>query len=296
MGCLAPDTLPNIPANRRILGPSETNTVRQLNSFSLTGDNMLNSNYNAFTFKTEKRFSDGLSFTSSFTWSKGIDYGISSLNERGEGIVGGGNPLTPYQKDLFRNRGASGLGRDFVYNLAVLYELPAGPGRGRFESGPASWVLGGWQLGTFLSLQTGPWATTIFTPNRTNCCTYRGILTGNPNLPESQRDSMTWWNNGAIEAGPPGEHGNVGRGVLELPGYKNVDFLLSKYFQMPWEGHRLQFRFEAFNLTNTPHLGGLGNRGGGNAVFGINAAESRSVQLTRADLPRIIQFALKYNF
>ena len=41
-------------------------------------------------------------------------------------------------KDLHRNRGPGGLSRDFAYNLSVIYELPAGPGKGRFESGPAS--------------------------------------------------------------------------------------------------------------------------------------------------------------
>ena len=129
------------PTRRRVQGPAETNTLNQLRNWNINGDNMLNSNYNAFTFKTEKRFSEGLSFTSSFTWSKGLDYGVSGLNEGTEGIFGGATPLSPYSKDLWRNRGPGGLSRDFAYNLSVLYELPAGPGRGRFESGPASWEL-----------------------------------------------------------------------------------------------------------------------------------------------------------
>ena len=83
------------------------------------------------------------------------------------------------------------------------------------------------------------------------------------------------------------------RGMLELPGWKNMDLLLSKYFQMPWEGHRLQFRFEAFNLTNTAHLGGPGNN---NPVRAINANSTNGARIFLADLPRIIQFALKYNF
>ena len=147
------------PARRRVQGPAETNTLNQMLAWEIAGDNMLNSNYNAFTFKTEKRFSEGFSFTSSFTWSKGLDYSVSSLNERTEGFFGGATPLSPYSKDLWRNRGPGGLSRDFAYNLSVIYELPAGPGKGRFESGPASWVLGGWQLGTILSLQSGPWGT-----------------------------------------------------------------------------------------------------------------------------------------
>ena len=275
--------------------PADTNTRFPLNNWAITGDNMLNSNYNAFTFKTEKRFSEGLSFTSSFTWSKGIDYGVSSLNERTETerTAIGTRRVNPYAKDLWRNRGPGGLSRDFAYNLSALYELPAGPGKGRFESGPAGWVLGGWQLGTILSLQSGPWGSTVYTPDLQNTGgAYRGVLVGEPNLPESERDSMLWWNRSAIAAGPDAEWGDVGKGILEMPGFKNVDFLLSKYFALPWEGHRIQFRFEAFNLTNTPHLGGLSR----NAVTGINAASPSSVRLIRADQPRIIQFALKYSF
>ena len=116
---------------------------------------------------------------------------------------------------------------------------------------------------------------------------------GEPNLPESERDSTLWWNRFAIAGGIPGEWHNAGKGLVELPGWKNVDFLMSKYFQMPWEGHRLPFRFEAFNFTNTAHLGGPGC---GNPVIGFSASSTNGALICLADQPRIIQFALKYNF
>ena len=132
------------------------------------------------------------------------------------------------------------------------------------------------------------------TPNLQNAgYSYRGIQVGEPNLPESERDSTLWWNRSAFVAGTPGEWGNAGRGLVELPGFKNVALLLSKYFQLPWEGHRLQFRFEAFNLTNTPHLGTPGNAFG---IFSINATSTAAARIFTADSPRIIQFALKYKF
>ena len=68
---------------------------------------------------------------------------------------------------------------------------------------------------------------------------------------------------------------------------------MSKYFDMPFEGHRLQFRFEAFNFTNTPHLGAPGAAFAGGA---INANSTNAARIFFADLPRILPFALKYNF
>jgi hypothetical protein len=265
-------------------------------NFILLNENILNANYHAFTSKVEKRFSKGVSFIHSFTWSKALDYGVSSLNERGEGIGAGrgGQPPSQFLKDLWMNYGPSGLSRDFAYNASVLYELPLGAGKGRLQSGPASWILGGWQVGAILQMQSGPFVTNSFTVNNANTYgPYRGNLTGNPNLPESERDSTRWFDDSVFVLGPPGQHGNAGRGTIESPGWKNFDFLASKNFPMPWEGHRLQFRFEAFNFTNTPHLGAPSTDP---ILTSIPIGNPNATRIIRADEPRIVQFALKYSW
>ena len=117
---------------------------------------------------------------------------------------------------------------------------------------------------------------------------------GEINLPESERDSMRWFNPSAIVAGPEGEFGNAGRNLIEGPGRKNFDLLLSKYFPLPWEDHRLQFRFEAFNLTNTPHLGPPSSSTG--TLNDTSVGLQNVARIRRAGPPRIIQFALKYIF
>ena len=54
----------------------------------------------------------------------------------------------------------------------------------------------------------------------------------------------------------PGETGD--RNVFRLPGYVNLDMGLSKSFDLPWsENHKLQVRFEAFNVTNTQRMGAV---------------------------------------
>ena len=62
----------------------------------------------------------------------------------------------------------------------------------------------------------------------------------------------------------PGESGE--RNVFRLPGYVSLDLGLAKKFKMPWEGHSLELRLEAFNLTNTQRMGALT---GGRTGFGI---------------------------
>jgi hypothetical protein len=77
-------------------------------------------------------------------------------------------------------------------------------------------------------------------------------------------------------------YGNAGRNVLRGRGQFNWDFSALKNFQLQ-ERLRLQFRFEAFTLTNTPRFGAPGNVVA-TANFGV---------ITNANTPRNLQFALK---
>ncbi|MFB3902629.1 MAG: carboxypeptidase regulatory-like domain-containing protein [Acidobacteriota bacterium] len=285
----------NNPARLRSKLPADFHSKQRIQGI-FVNDNNLSGNYNAFTAKAEKRFSRGLSFLNSFTWSKALDYGISSLNERGEGVTAGagGKPPSQYMKDIWMNYGPSGLSRDFAYNASFLYELPFGSTKGLLRSGPLNWVFGDWQMGGIFSIQSGPWVSHSMNVNYTNTYgPYRGNLVGKVNLPKNQRDSMRWFDDTAIVAGEPGVYGNAGRGLIQAPGWKNVDFLLSKNFSMPFEGHHLQFRYEVFNLTNNAHLGAPSI----NAVLtSIVIGNPQSTRIITGGPPRQMQFALKYLF
>jgi hypothetical protein len=49
--------------------------------------------------------------------------------------------------------------------------------------------------------------------------------------------------------------GNAGRNILRADGINSVDLVLNRRFRLPFEGHLLNFRAEAYNLTNTRDFG-----------------------------------------
>jgi len=266
---LTPD--PVIANNQRFRRPF-FNSVDQANA----GDN---TSYNALVVKAEKRFSKGLTFLSSFTWSHNLDYSDENLQQ------GNGSNLYTYNRRF--DRGNASLDRRLAYVASFVYELPFGKGRSLASSGPASWILGGWQLGGILSLLSGTPDAHSINQNTSNLGgANRGDLVRNPNLARGQRTIDRWFDTTAVRPGGLGEFDNAGRNLITGPPTYNFDFSLNKNFIMPWENHYVQFRFESFNFTNTPVFGRPNTAFGTAAVGTINAA----------DEPRRIQFGLKYIF
>ena len=75
-----------------------------------------------------------------------------------------------------------------------------------------------------------------------------------------------------------------GDGVLEL------DLGLGKDFRMPWEGHKLQFRWEVFNVTNTARFDPQS--------LNLSITDSLTFGSYTGTLtpPRVMQFGLRYEF
>jgi hypothetical protein len=260
-----------VASNQRLNRP-------EFNAITLV-ENMLNSNYNSLTVKAERRFAQGFTLLSSFTWSKNIDYGNEALLDGSPGSV------TPHE--LSRERSRSTLDRRLAYVISGVYELPFGKGRRYLQSGPANWFLGGWQIGGLVSLLSGlPLSHTINVNNQNLGGAVRGDWVRSPNLPADQRTIDTWFDTGFVIPSAPGVVSNSGRNLIDGPGRKNIDLLVSRTFLFPWEGHQLQFRFEAFNATNTPNWGAPATGVGTPTAGRINQAED----------PRRIQFSLKYYF
>jgi hypothetical protein len=239
----------------------------------------MNANYNSLTAKAEKRFTQGLTFLSSFTWSHNINYGNENLEQDASGRA--------FEYDLNLDRGNANLDRRLAYVASAVYELPFGKGRKHLQSGPASWILGGWQLGGLVSFLSGVPQDHTHPVNTVNVGgRVRGDVVAPANLPSSERTIDRWFNTTFVTASAPGVFGNAGRNLIVGPGRSNLDIMVARDFLMPWEGHEVQFRFESFNFSNTPAFG-QPNTGVGTPAVGT---------ISQADEPRRIQFALKYVF
>ena len=83
------------------------------------------------------------------------------------------------------------------------------------------------------------------------------------------------------------DFGNSGVGAVRGPGQRDLDFAMERKIPIT-ESQSIHFRSEFFNLTNTPNFSNPQNMVGTGASFGKITAKSNN--------PRIIQFALKYEF
>lgn len=250
------------------------------NNVALRGVAFLNQNYNSLTVKGEKRFTGGFTFLSSFTWAHNIDV----VNEN---LTTGTTSQQRFTYNQQIERGNASLDRRLAWVTSFVYELPFGQGKPYLNRGPGALILGGWQVGGILNFLGGTPDSHTFNQNTTNVGgANRGNVIGDINLPKSQRTIDRWFNTDAIGPGGDGVLDNAGRNLIWGPGTKAIDFSLARRFSLPWEGDYIQFRFEAFNFTNTPVFGRP------NTSIGRPAAG----RIVTASEPRRIQFGLKWIF
>lgn len=252
----------------------------------------VNLTYSSLVASLQKRFTRGLMFQASYSWSKSVDdYSQSETNFVGET---GANAQYGPDRTLERARSSYGVPHVFVFN--AVYELPFGPGKQWLNAGgPSGVILGGWQIGGILTLQQGlPFTVGSnivdpgfrFRANRPNLKPGVDVnkLTGGPR--------ELYFDTSAFAAPPPGTLGNAGRNLLLGPPLYNLNFTLNKVFPLS-ERMRLQFRSEFFNLFNHTNFANPQAR-----VFtsrmGVNPAAGRIVSTTTPG--RQIQFALRLNF
>jgi hypothetical protein len=238
-------------------------------------DDVGTSSYNALNVRLERRYASGLTFLSSFTYSKALDLGTTASS--------GTSPQDP--RNFRAEWGPASFDARLRYVGSVVYELPFGKGR-RFLSSAPKWldgVAGGWELTGIVTLQTGnPFSVTTGTD-----ISNRPFVVGDPRV--ANRTILQWFNTAAFSSAVPGNgvsYGNAGRNIIEGPGLQNTDLGIFKNFRLT-ERLGLQFRAEAFNALNHANFSAP-NSDQNSATFGqISSTTTQN---------RDIQFGLKLLF
>ncbi|HWB97837.1 MAG TPA: hypothetical protein VG672_14080, partial [Bryobacteraceae bacterium] len=232
------------------------------------------SSYHSLQLRSERRFSSGLGYVAAFTFSKLIDVGQNGYRD----------PLGNRNLD----RGVTTDSAPYRFTLAPTYVLPFGRGRRWLNTNRAlDLALGGWETTAVLTFQAG---FPLNPGNSIDTCSCGSAVypnvTANPNLPKSERTLDRWFRTDVFQSPAQWTIGNAGRGLIAGPGMRSLDMTLSKYFNIT-ERYRLQFRAEAYNLSNTPYFA-QPNVSVGTGTFGRITAVSNN--------PRQMQMALKFYF
>ncbi|MDT5271888.1 MAG: hypothetical protein QOH49_4074 [Acidobacteriota bacterium] len=252
-------------------------------------DNGGNSNYHGGELTLEKRFSRGFSFRTAYTYSKSIDYAQEHL------AAGGTGSFTQNARDLHERRGPSDFDVRHRFVGSYIYELPFGKGRSYLNDGALAHVLGGWRLSGLANVRSGRPFTVAANGNSTALGGARGGgLVGafadclrDGSLSSDERNIDRWFDTTAYAVPSPARLGTCGRNTLRGPNLTNFDASLARTFDYFGEDRELEFRWEVFNVFNTPQFG-LPDRN----LSGTAAGRISSL----AGDPRVMQFALKFNF
>ncbi len=187
-------------------------------------DTDVNSNYNALVARLERRFSGGFSFVAGYTYAKSLD--------SASGLDGTDQPQDNY--NMRAEYGLSDFDMRQRATFSGVWQLPFGAGAAGGPTGrSAAIILGGWQLATILTLQTGQPLTAVLSTALSGTQsngTDRPDLIANANLPRSQRNPHHWFNTSAFVPPPiftdaQGEYsipGNEARNVITGPGLGNL--------------------------------------------------------------------------
>jgi hypothetical protein len=207
---------------------------------------VVRANYNSLQAQVERRFKNGLSFLTSYTWGHSIDNGPSQVDTA---------PVPQNAFNFAAERGNSAFDIRQRLVVSTVYELPFGKGKAFLaNSRIGDAIAGGWTLTGIFAAQTGLPFTPVQSVDGSNTgTTQHPNRIGNGNLPGNQRKIGHWFDTSAFATPAQYTFGNSGRDILAGPGFHNLDLGLSRTIRL-FERSSLQVRGEAFNILNTPQF------------------------------------------
>lgn len=242
--------------------------------------------YHALQFSANRRFTRGMQFGFSWTWSKAMDYGQGSNQTVGS---------VSSQVAVKLNHGLSDIDRTHIAKINWVWDVP------KVQVGwkPAGYLLNGWQLSGITSFMSGApagvgWSTT-YSVDVTGSPTdgARVVVLDNPVLPKSDRTFSQNFRTDVFRAPAVGTIGNAARTILRLPGVNNWDAVMSKSIPIR-EGMRLQLRCELYNAFNHTQFSSFDT--GARFDQQGNQVNANFGAFTAATNPRKMQLVARFSF
>jgi hypothetical protein len=244
------------------------------------------SKYESLQAHVEKRYSSGLTFGASYTYS-------SYLSDAGN-PNGGGNGNYQNDQCIACNWGPTPDDFKHVLSLNHVYQLPFGPQQRFLNHGLLSYILGGWSVNGIWSAYSGSRFTVLLSANVSNASgggNQRPNRIGNGSLPSNQRSYKDWFDLTAFASPAQYTFGNSGTGILLGPGYFDADLGVFRSVKIT-ERSKLTFRAESFNTFNNVNFSAP------NATIGTATAGtiSSTVVGPGGSSARVLQLAAKVEF
>ncbi len=220
-----------------------------------------NSWYNGLEISLEKRFSHGLQFLASYTFSKTLDTDGADVNS-----TSAANALTLGNQNSPRQRwGRASSNRIHRFVFSETWSLPS-PSAGLRRA-----ILGGWDFASIVTIQSGSALTVSFTnaSNVFGISTDRAQLSGTCSKDHlvtggSVQSKLSSYFNASCFTTPPiigadaigTAFGNSATGIVNGPGQANMDLAFSKsvVLHLHNETSNLQIRAEFYNALNHPQF------------------------------------------
>jgi|GEM_PF-238723 len=255
--------------------------------------------YDSFQLSVEKRYSNGLTILGAYTWSKTIE-ALSFLNNQ---------DAAPY-----KNIGSQDRPHRLV--ISAVYELPFGRGHKWFgnDNRMTELLVGGWMLNLVETIQSG-------TPTALNSG-YRMLRDPRIGVNKSRFSAFntcTRFADGSVRS-PNAAFTSLVTGCGD-PVWQQINSSAGELVSMPFQSGYIrnpnapignlsaskkfkvtdtvnaQFRFEAFNFTNT-YIPNGANTNPSSTNFGTSSVSSSNAAAPsgQSNIPRVVQMGVKVNF
>ena len=258
------------------------------------------SSYNGMLLAAQKRISKGLAIQANFTWSHCIgdlNIGDATGNAGAGYIVPGNRRLDRSNCQSNEIGGTFSADRRFIFNSSVVYHTP------RLGSAWATRLMSDWEISGLYHATSAYWLTVTLPTD----VALTGATVERPNQvlanPLCSTPTPSCWINPLAFSSPtPGTFGNLGKNNIPGPANWQIDMSIAKEFTVH-ENHKIEFRVEAFNLTNSfragiPQAAGAAGLAAGGSGVNTSYVPGSAIfgTVTSALDPRIMQLALKYSF